>query len=107
MGIPSGETERVYALYISPAHVRPLGHAQVSLSTASTLQALTPIPSGAQTALLRADGKWYWTDDGQTPSTSLGQYQLADEPFWYDGDLTTLRLVAATGTIDLRIAFYA
>jgi hypothetical protein len=49
-----------------------------------------------------------WRDDGVAPTATAGMpLNTTDAPLVYDGDLTTLQLIAVTGSPVIDVCFYA
>ena len=86
----------------------PLGHAQTAVS--STPVALPSLPSldKLRRVLIQPlDADIYWTDDGQNPSATLGQWLLKGSILVYDGSKPDqLKMVCLDGTADVRLAYY-
>lgn len=83
----------------------PLGYEAITgLSAAKTLT----VPAGAVFALIRGeDQDIRWTDDGTTPSTSVGQVlRLEDPAMWYAGDLTKLKFFEDDATALMKVSYY-
>lgn len=88
-------------------HRRPLGHIQMTISTASI--PFTSIPRGASLAVIQcgATNGIRFRDDGTAPTSAIGLQIRADTNYEYDGNLNAIRFIRSGGadaTID--IAFY-
>lgn len=90
----------------------PLGYCQIA---AAALASSTPlsacdggVPAGATMALLQAEtANVRWRDDGVAPTTSVGMVLVSGQPpVLYQGTLSKLRFIAATGSPALNVAFY-
>lgn len=82
----------------------PKGHSAMAVTTSVALT----VPIGAIRVVIRTKGNGIsWTDDGQTPTTSLGMYLLADETLVYDGNLAAFKMASLAGTADVRVAYYS
>lgn len=98
-----------WAQYVSLAPVVPLGHFQVTVSTAAIT--LPTIPAEARRVIIRSLGQPInYRDDGTSPTASTGFPILADEWIVYDTVPTAafkmIRAASATADADVRIAFY-
>ena len=82
----------------------PLGY-QAIAPTSST--ALT-VPAGAAFALFRSEVQDVrWTDDGTTPTLTVGMLQMVeDSPFWYAGDLAALLFFNDTAGGIVKVLYY-
>lgn len=106
-GVPSGTT-------ISAQLTGSAGGAgtyQTSQPTTSSSASLTSggIPVGANAAMFHVEtAAVRWTDDGTVaPTASTGQLiNVADPLFWYQGTLSGLSFIAATGSPKLNVLFY-
>jgi len=86
----------------------PIGYVQYaagSIDTAKNVDA----PPGASAVLLRCNTQSVrWRDDGVDPTTTKGMLMLAaDAPYFYQGDLTKLKVISATAGAILDCLFYA
>jgi hypothetical protein len=64
------------------------------------------VPPGATRALISAEGRVRWRDDGLPPTAKLG-HPLDDERMFYGGPLTTIKFIAEAGrTSVLSVSFY-
>lgn len=84
-----------------------LGYQQ--LSVGSTVVTINP-PPGATAALIAVTGGSgvRFRDDGENPTSALGYPLLASSSTTYAGNLSALRLVAASGTeATLDLVFYS
>ena len=66
------------------------------------------IPAGATMAYLQAEtANVRYRDDGVAPTASVGSLVLGGDPgIFYNGSLTTIRFIAASGSPVLDVAFY-
>lgn len=83
----------------------PLGYQ--AIGSLSGVQVLT-VPAQAVFCLLRAETKDIrWTDDGTTPSTTVGQVLMFLDPaMWYAGDLTALKFFEDDASALLKVLYY-
>lgn len=88
-----------------PGNSQPCGFQQIPCNTA---QALTP-PPNARWALLRAEAQTVRIrDDGTAPTASVGfPLLVADDALVYMGNLSGLRVIAATAGGILNVLYYA
>ncbi len=48
-----------------------------------------------------------WRDDGTNPTATVGNLLVAaQQPFYYDGDLSRIRFIEATASAVLNVAYY-
>ena len=82
----------------------PLGYEALT-PTAST--ALT-VPNGATHCSITTKVQALrWTDDGTTPTLTVGQMQeVADPPIWYAGDLHAVLLFNAVAGALVKVLYY-
>lgn len=84
---------------------QPLDYEQVTSLSAST--ALT-VPGRAKAALIQAETQSVrFTDDGSTPTATVGMRLLKDSTMWYDGKLTALRFIEEAASAKLNVLYYA
>jgi hypothetical protein len=84
----------------------PLGFVQMTGMSGST--ALTSIPTGAKLALIQAEAQTIrWRDDGTAPTASIGMTIAATVMLVYDGNLSRIRLIEATGGAIANVSYYA
>jgi hypothetical protein len=90
-------------LQISWSSLRPLGYQQLT-PTAAT--GLTP-PAGAAVAVMTATtASVRYRDDGTAPDTTHGVVIPSGvAPFVYNGDLSKIQFISATGVLD--VLYYA
>ncbi len=83
----------------------PAGYQQItSLSAAQPLAA----PSGAQWALITAEGQGVrWRDDGTNPTASVGWPLAVGQVFQYTGDLAAIRFIQQAASATLNITYYS
>lgn len=85
----------------------PKGYQQLTVSTAAVAPT---VPSGARFAYIRlenATNSVRWRDDGVDPAAGTGFLVDSTTPFWYVGNLASLKFIrvgGADGVVD--IAFY-
>jgi hypothetical protein len=74
----------------------------LSASTALT------VPAGATEAFIVADGTAdvRWTDDGTTPTASVGHLLKAGVAMTYSNDLSTLRFIRAAAGGSISVSYY-
>jgi hypothetical protein len=99
----------IWAQYVSLAPVVPLGHFQVTVSSAAV--PLPSIPAEARRVVIRSLGQPInFRDDGTPPTGTSGFPILADEWIIYDTVPTTnfemISASTATGDADVRISYY-
>lgn len=76
-----------------------------SPTTGSTLTSLLNKPS---CALIQAQGQNIrWRPDGTDPSSSVGMILYAGQIMLYDGDLTKIRFIEASGGAVLTVTYLA
>ncbi len=82
----------------------PLGY-QALTPTSST--ALT-VPNGAVYAIVTTKVQALrWTDDGTTPTLTVGQMQeVTDPPLWLNTDLHAVRLFNAVAGALVKVTYY-
>jgi hypothetical protein len=95
------------ALYTKAANLTPIeDSAQLGLAC-ETATALT-VPDGAKVALIQAETQdLRWLDDGNDPAADEGMLLEAGKDFFYNGDLTKIKLIAAVSGGVANILFYA
>ena len=82
-----------------------LGYQQITSLSSST--ALT-VPAGATLALIVPETQNVrWRDDGVAPTASVGMLVVANSSMSYDGDLKSIRFIAATAGAVLNVSYYA
>ena len=82
-----------------------LGYQQITSLSSST--ALT-VPAGATLALIVPEAQNVrWRDDGVAPTASVGMLVPANSSMSYDGDLKSIRFIAATSGAILNVSYYA
>lgn len=85
--------------------VKPLGYAQVTLST--TAQPLASIPAAAKMAVFSLEtAAARYRDDGTPPTASIGMPVAAGTTFTYSGDLSAIQWIAQSGSPVLDIVYY-
>lgn len=84
---------------------KPLGFQQItSLSSAAALT----VPAGAQRAVMVATGQSVrWRDDGTDPTATVGVVLPTNTVFEYVGDLAAIKVIEATASAVLNVAYYA
>ncbi|OWT68087.1 MULTISPECIES: hypothetical protein [unclassified Achromobacter] len=89
------------------ATLTPKGYQQISSASLATAQALTP-PAGSRVALIQAEAQaMRWRDDGTAPTATVGMLVPAGGSLEYNGDLTAIRLIAATAGAIANVTYYA
>lgn len=89
------------------ATLTPKGYQQISAATLAASTALTP-PTGARVAQINVEAQAVrWRDDGVAPTATVGMLAPVGTTFEYDGDLTAIRLIAATAGTILNVSYYA
>ena len=83
----------------------PVGYQQIAAF--STLQTLT-VPTGATCALIRTETNTVrWRDDGTSPTASVGMPLIpGDDYLFYNGTLSVLAFIPATGSATLNVVYY-
>lgn len=107
--LSNDQDNKSYAQYVSAAPVTPLGHFQVTVGAVAT--GLPSIPAEARRVYITSVGQPInFRDDGVDPSASSGYPIPADTHFTYDTVPTTdfrmCTAAAATGSADVRVAYY-
>lgn len=90
----------------APSLSQPLGYQQISVG--NTAVGLT-VPVGAQHCVIQHNGPGgtRWRDDGVDPTASVGMWINAGLTFTYDGDLSALKFIRASGSNnELNISYY-
>ena len=87
-------------------YATPLGHEQITgISSAKGLTAATY--EGASFAMIQAqDQDVRWRDDGTDPTTTAGMVLAAGQSLNYYGDLSAIKLIEATATAKVNVAYY-
>lgn len=81
-----------------------VGYQQITTLTTAT--ALT-IPTGAQFAIVQAEGQDVrWRDDGVDPTATVGMILAAGDSMQFLGDLDLVRFIEATAGATLNVSFY-
>jgi len=88
----------------------PLGYYQnTDQDPAVTLAAIAggTLPVNAQHALIQAEAASIrWTDDGTTPTASLGILLAAGDDIFYTGDLSAILIFEVTSAAIVNVSFY-
>lgn len=84
----------------------PLGYEKITgLSSVKTLT----VPSGAKFAMIVPESKSVrfldLAADGNPTSTN-GQILAADTPFWYPGDLRSIKFIETAASATLHVTYY-
>lgn len=92
-------------MQVRDAKLTPKGYQQITdLNPAVGLT----VPAGAQYALLKAEAQAVrWTDDGTTPTDTVGMIIDVGDEFWYTGELTAFLAFEDTAGAILNISYYA
>jgi hypothetical protein len=80
------------------------GYQQITgLSSVKTLT----VPTGATLAFILAESQAVrWTDDGSTPSASVGMPLAVGVPFMYCGDLAALKFFEQAASATVNVSYY-
>jgi hypothetical protein len=105
----AADPNKAFAEYVSVAPAVPLGHQQVTVTTAAV--ALPSLPEGTKRVVIRPlSDPINFRDDGVDPTSTTGMYIFADELFVYDTEPTAsfkmIRAADAADDVDVRIAYY-
>jgi hypothetical protein len=84
----------------------PLGFQQ--LSTALSAAVGLTVPTGARGALIVVEtANVRWRDDGTNPTSAIGMLLVAaGDPFYYSGNLSALKFIAASGSPVMDVSYY-
>jgi hypothetical protein len=95
-------------IFVVGVNVKPAGLQQIAAATLATAQTLTaPAVDRANGALIQADGgALRYTDDGTTPTATVGMLISANETVEYRGDLSKLQLIRKDATASANINYY-
>lgn len=102
-----GCSEPALAEMIPGAPVAALGYCQLSPVAATALSSCAGgIPAGANLILMSADtANIRWRDDGVAPTSSIGMNLVFGQaPITYNGPISKLQFISATGV--LNVTFY-
>lgn len=89
-----------------PGKSDPLGYQQIASATLAAATHLT-VPSGSRWALIVAEAQNVrWTDDGTTPTASVGMLLASGQTLQYGGDLAKIQFIAATAGAILNVSYY-
>lgn len=89
-----------YSQFASAAAVRQLG-----VDAPST--GATPIPDGAIKALIQPEAQDIkWTDDGTTPTTTIGNLLKVNTVLEYEGDLAKFRFIEVAASAKVNVNYY-
>lgn len=93
---------------VEPAQQVTLGYCQLSVTTAVLVSTCSGgIPAGATLAyIITETAAIRWRDDGPAPTTTAGNPLATGVQLTFMGNLTTLQVVAQTGTASVSIGFY-
>jgi hypothetical protein len=91
-----------------PAAVVPLGYCQLSVTAAVLVSTCSGgIPAGATFAKLTTEtAAIRWRDDTTAPTAAVGYPVAIGAQSDYSGSLTTLQVIAQSGTATVNIVFY-
>lgn len=82
---------------------------QTITGTAQLLSTICGLPAGAKYALISIDtANVRYRDDGGAPTATAG-IQLASSattPYWYTGQLSSMQLIAVSGSPVINVLFY-
>lgn len=92
-----------------------LGYQQITpMTSAVTLTLPTVIPGGnglsakPRLAIIQCTGQNVrWTDDGTTPTSTLGMVLVVGDTLAYDGDMQKLKFIEAASAAVLNVSYYA
>jgi hypothetical protein len=81
------------------------GYDQVTATGAAF--ALPAVPAAADSAVVQAEAQALrWRDDGTAPTATVGMLIPAGTSQTFQGDLSTLRFIAATAGAILNVSYY-
>jgi hypothetical protein len=94
--------------FVAGVNVRPAGLQQISAATLATAQPLTaPTIDRVNIAMIQAEGgALRYTDDGTTPTATVGMLINQGETIPYQGDLTKLQLIRKDAAASANINYY-
>lgn len=89
-------------------NIKPAGLQQIATATLATAQTLTaPTVDRTNIAMIQADGgQLRYTDDGTTPTASVGMLINDGETLPYQGDLTKIQLIRVAAPAAANISYY-
>lgn len=88
-----------------PGRYAPLGYEQItSMSTVKTFTVPSRNATGAKVIAESQDVRW--TDDGTTPTSSVGMLWKAGIEYFYDGNLNAVQAIEATASAKLNVSYY-
>lgn len=83
----------------------PLGFVQLVGAAASV--GLPTIPAGAQAALVNVDAQSIrWTDDGTTPTATVGMLLPVSTERLFVGNLAKIKLIQTAATATINVSYY-
>lgn len=85
----------------------PLGHATMLVDSA-TAQGLPTPPdiNRLRRVVIRPDQTVRFRDDGTAPTSTTGMRLLADEILVYDGNFNDIKIIAASTSANIDVAYY-
>lgn len=90
---------------VQPLPRRCLGHQTISVTTGA-VSTLT-IPGGSNACDIQADGSAVsLTQDGTTPTATVGKRVDDGVIVYVDTPLSTVKLIARTGTTNVQVTYY-
>ena len=76
----------------------PLGFQQLTPAAATSLT----VPAGATLAVIIGDtAAFTWRDDGTAPTAGVGMVWPVGVPLYYNGTLSALQVISATGHVNV------
>lgn len=94
--------------FVVGTNVKPCGLQQISAATLVTAQSLTaPTLDRVNIAMIQAEGGAVkWTDDGTTPTATVGMRIADGETLPYQGDLSKIQLIRKDAAATVNISYY-
>jgi hypothetical protein len=94
--------------------LHPKGFAQftavsgvLTLGTSAPATGTTPIPDGAIKALIQPEAQDVrWTDDGTTPTATIGMLLKVNTVLEYEGDLAKFKFIETAASAKVNVNYY-
>lgn len=74
-----------------------LGFQQLTPTVATNLT----VPNGATLAVIVSAASFTWRDDGTAPTATVGMVWPANVPLYYNGNLSKIQVINASGTVNV------
>lgn len=85
----------------------PLGIATIANASIVAAAGLGTIPDNTLVAFIQAEGgDVKWTDDGTTPTSTVGKRLYDGQELQYSGPLKSLKIISVSGTPQLNVSYY-